>query len=157
MTPILKNNEIRIVLTWGSTPRDLDSHLSGPLPSGGRFHTYYSQKNAVDNRGNLVANLDVDDTSSYGPETTTILQQTDGIYRYAVHDYTNRSRANTNALGTSGAFVRVYRGGQYPVKSFYVPNKSGTVWNVFDYNSVTGEIIELNTMEYIKIHQLSLI
>jgi len=26
--------EYRIVLTWGSRPKDLDAHLSGPTPEG---------------------------------------------------------------------------------------------------------------------------
>lgn len=147
MTPILDDEEIRIVLTWGSVPRDLDSHLSGPLSNGGRFHTYYSNKNAKD-QGVLVANLDVDDVTSYGPETTTIYHQTPGIYRYSVHNYTNRSSSNSSALANSGAYVRVYKGGDTQIRSFYVPNSPGTVWNVFDYDSSTGEITPLNTMEY---------
>ncbi len=40
---------------------------------------------AFDN-GETVATLDLDDTSSYGPETITLKKTQDGIYKYAVHD-----------------------------------------------------------------------
>lgn len=40
----LKNNQLRIVLTWGSTPRDLDSHLSISLDNGSNGHVYYANK-----------------------------------------------------------------------------------------------------------------
>src|SRR5690606_13893163 len=70
LTPILSEDEYRIVLTWGSTPRDLDSHLTGTLDSEQLFHVcYYSRKYIVD--GEIMAELDLDDTSSYGPETVT--------------------------------------------------------------------------------------
>ena len=71
ITPVLSDDEYRIVLTWSSTPSDLDSHLSGPLSTGERFHVYYSDMSAFDN-GQTVATLDLDDTSSYGPETITL-------------------------------------------------------------------------------------
>src|SRR5699024_5760152 len=45
ITPELDEEEMRIVLTWGETPRDLDSHLTGPKADGsGRFHIYYGSK-----------------------------------------------------------------------------------------------------------------
>lgn len=61
VSPRLSNSEIRIVLSWGLDPRDLDSHLTG-----NGIHVYYSNKNAQG------INLDVDDVSGYGPETITI-------------------------------------------------------------------------------------
>lgn len=146
MTPILGDEEIRIVLTWGSTPRDLDSHITGPNGNGGRFHVYYSNKNYYSGSERKVG-LDVDDTSSYGPETVTIYSQENGVYRYAIHNYTNRGSSNSMALANSGAYIKVYKNGEH-VRTFAVPNKAGTVWNVFDYDSTTGEITPLNTMSY---------
>lgn len=52
---------MRVVLSWGEKPFDLDSHLIFP---GG--HIYFDSKEGTD------ANLDVDDTDSYGSETVTI-------------------------------------------------------------------------------------
>lgn len=76
LIPNLKNGEMRIVLTWGDYPSDLDSHLVGPSPYGS-FHVYYDDKNAYYD-GVLYNNLDVDDTDSYGPETTSVYVEVNG-------------------------------------------------------------------------------
>jgi hypothetical protein len=65
-SPELGEGEIRIILTWGENPADLDSHLIAPNPDGCRFHCYYANKIIPG------ANLDRDDVTSYGPETITI-------------------------------------------------------------------------------------
>lgn len=80
----------KIKLTWGTNPSDLDSHLTGPTAgTTTRFHVYFSS------RGSLTAapyaNLDVDDTSSFGPEVITINTFTPGVYRYSVHHYSGSS------------------------------------------------------------------
>lgn len=62
ISPVMTNLDgMRVVLSWGEKPFDLDSHLIFP---GG--HIYFDSKEGTD------ANLDVDDTDSYGPETVTI-------------------------------------------------------------------------------------
>lgn len=143
----LMPDQLRIVLKWGSSPRDLDSHLVGPATSGGRFHTYYSDKNYYSS--DLMANLDLDDTSSYGPETTTIYETSPGIYTFLVHNYSNRSSSNSSSLANSGAYVEVYLGvSDIVAHRFDVPNLPGTLWTVFSYNSNTGEILPINTMSY---------
>ena len=146
LTPVLSDNEYRIVLTWSSTPRDLDSHISGPLSTGGRFHVYYSDMSASDN-GETVASLDLDDTSSYGPETITLTKTQNGVYKYAVQDYSNRNSSSSTALSMSGAKVELYCGNSL-VGTYTVPiNKTGTVWNVFEIEG--DEIRTINTMENI--------
>lgn len=104
ITPTLNEDEIRIVLTWGSSPSDLDSHLIGRTPSNDTFNVYYSDKDYWYD-GVEMANLDVDDTTSYGPETITILDNIYGTYTYAVHNYSNRSSSSSTALSFSGAVV----------------------------------------------------
>ena len=70
LSPVLKDlNSMRIVLNWGQSPLDLDSHLSYK-----NQHVYWDNKQGQD------ANLDVDDTDSYGPETVTIDKRLDGQY-----------------------------------------------------------------------------
>ncbi|MRJ42732.1 MULTISPECIES: YfaP family protein [Idiomarina] len=82
---------MRVTLTWGENPRDLDTHFMGPtVPNGEasteRFRIYYSNSNQTVN--GVTIDLDVDDTSSYGPEVTTVPAfPYPGIYRYAVHHY----------------------------------------------------------------------
>ena len=146
MTPILSDNEYRIVLTWSDTPDDLDSHISGPLSDGERFHVYYKSMTAIDN-GDTIALLDLDDTTSYGPETITLRKTQNGVYRYSIHDYTNAGSNNSTALSMSGAKVALYRGNAL-IATYNVPiNVGGTVWNVFE---IDGDAINaLNTMEYI--------
>jgi len=147
ITPLLSSGETRIILTWGDTPYDLDSHLTGPLLDGTRFHMYFPLADA--NSGSTwpeYVKLDLDDTSSYGPETTTIYSQISGVYRFSIHDFSNRSLSDSNALSNSGAQVRVYRGSNL-VASFNVPsNTGGTLWTVFEMNGDT--ITPINTMSY---------
>ena len=137
--------DLRIVLTWGATPSDLDSHLVGPtLNDSGYFHTYYSNKNYYYNN-ELSAFLDLDDTSSYGPETTTVYAMADsGIYSFYVHDYTTYTGTDSTVMASSGAKVEVYRG-ETIIQVFHVPtNKTGTLWHVFNYDASTGRIIPVN-------------
>lgn len=145
LTPVLAEGETRIVLTWGATPSDLDSHLVGPRVSGGNFHVFYSNKSETVS-GVRYADLDVDDTSSYGPETTTIYAQQEGVYRFFVHDYTNRNLSSSTAMSNSGASVKVYRGEAH-IATYNVPiNQGGTLWTVFELNG--SELIPVNTMSY---------
>ncbi len=147
ITPILPPGQTRIVLTWGAWPYDLDSHTTGPLPDGGRFHMYYPYAQA--NGGSPwpgYVQLDLDDVTSYGPETTTLLQQLPGVYRFMVHDYTNRYSGSSTALSSSGALVRVYRE-EGLVHSFPVPTgQGGTLWTVFEMDGNT--ITPVNSFSY---------
>ena len=135
LTPELSDDEYRIVLTWDSTPRDLDSHLTYYEGNTLKMHVYYSNKiGTVD--GVKVAELDLDDTSGYGPETVTLTFKkelvSDGKIIYSVHNYSDGANSASMALSQSGASVRVYCGNNI-AETFYVPeNKSGTVWKVFE-------------------------
>lgn len=142
------DDQIRIKLTWGATPSDLDSHLLGPTGDGSnRFHTFYSNKAYMYNN-QRYADLDLDDTSSYGPETTTIYKKSaSGVYRYYIHDYSNRGSSNSTALANSGATVEVYVGSALMAK-YKVPSGGGTVWHVFDYEAGTGTLTPGGEMMY---------
>ena len=141
--------ELRIVLTWGETPRDLDSHLFGPTVDGtGRFHVNFSSKKYSEN-GLVYADLDLDDVSSYGPETVTVYNMNEtGTYSYYVHDYTNKYEDESTALSNSGAKVSVYVGNElYGV--YNIPRGvGGTVWHIFDYDAATKTFKMYNTMTY---------
>lgn len=147
LTPIIDDDEIRIILDWGLTPADLDSHLTGPVPGGSnRFHIYYSNKNFF-HGGELYAALDYDVINSYGPETTTIYVQTSGVYRFSVHDYTNRNSTTSSALSNSNARVRVFKGSDL-LQTYHVPsNIPGTLWTVFELNG--NNLIPVNTMSFV--------
>jgi uncharacterized protein YjdB len=129
LSPRLAEGQTRIVLTWGALPTDLDSHLIGPDGSGGTFHIYYS------NRGSQTAapfaQLDVDDTSSYGPETTTIFTQFAGQYCFYVDNF-----SGNGPLPASSAQVKVYRGDAL-VATFATPTLDGRDWTVFTMSGDT--------------------
>ena len=142
ITQVGSENVYRIVLTWGATPSDLDSHLNA-VYEGSREHVFYSQKIGYG------SDLDVDDTTSYGPETVTIPDITvfDGNIMYSVHDYSNRSSSSSMAMALSGAAVKVYKGAEL-LETFYVPSSmGGTVWNVF-YIDENGNVVPVNNFEY---------
>lgn len=146
VTPELPGDEYRIVLTWGVNPRDLDAHLTGPNPNGGRFHVFWSNRTFSHN-GQVYARLDRDVMNSFGPETTTIYHQTSGLYRYSVHDYTNRNSTTSSALSQSNAQVRLYKGSNL-INTFSVPtNQPGTLWTVFELNG--SSVIPVNSMSFV--------
>ncbi len=141
-------DSIQIKLTWGSSPSDLDSHLTGPYGST-RFHLYYgsnSGPNGTDAIDDICA-LDRDDTNSYGPETTTIdlTKGYEGVYRFSVHNFSNKNSSSSSALANSGAKVEVYIGGVLRY-TFYAPNEVGTLWTVFEYDTTTGLLTAINSM-----------
>ena len=132
---------MRVVLTWGSTPSDLDSHMQIRLKNGSSAHVYYGSKKG------LNTDLDVDDTTSYGPETMTVRSIADGVYTYYVYNFSSGGNSNNYALANSGATINIYFGGSAsPAYTLHVPNVMGNYWNVFTYNSVTGEFTIVNTV-----------
>ena len=144
----ISSQQIRIVLKWGENPSDLDSHLVGPTSSGEKFHIYFMNKNYKEN-SEKVADLDLDDISSYGPETTTIYNPVSGKYQFYVLNYSDRHSSESSALASSGATVQVYIGASNkPLYTFNVPQNEGTLWKVFEYDSVTKKITPINQMSY---------
>lgn len=138
---------LRIVLTWGESPLNLDSHLTGPQSGGNRFHCYYENQTP-----NEQVNLDVDDVTSYGPETITISTLVAGTYRYSVNNYSNRYSSN-GAIGiaSSPAKVEVYST-EGLIASFVAPSAtSGDTWRTFELEVNAGgvRIVETNSYELI--------
>lgn len=110
VTKELAAGEIRIVLEWGAIPNDLDSHLTGETDSGTSCHVFFENLSCSDGSG-AVADLDLDDVTSYGPETTTI-HNAAGVYRFDVHNY----QPSSGSLDQSNAVVTVYLPGEAPEK-----------------------------------------
>ncbi|MBJ6762312.1 tetratricopeptide repeat protein [Myxococcaceae bacterium JPH2] len=136
VSPVMTQNldGMRIVLNWGAKPADLDSHLVHPST-----HVFFSKK-----KGDL-ANLDVDDTTSYGPETITLEKKKPGVkYLYAVHNYTEGdAQGSTTLSNASQAKVFVYVGSSL-VRTFTPPQgKAGNVWVVFGIGD-NGEFYDIN-------------
>uniref|UniRef100_UPI0040573377 carboxypeptidase regulatory-like domain-containing protein n=1 Tax=Acetatifactor sp. TaxID=1872090 RepID=UPI0040573377 len=139
-------SQLRVVLTWNEVPRDLDSHIvfTAPELASGYEHVYYGHKQYFGESTDLPeVSLDVDDVSSYGPETVTVIEvDNDKKYFYSVYDFTNGSNDDSTEMSASGANVKVYQGSEL-VREYNVPtNQAGNVWNVFKV--VNGQIIDLN-------------
>ena len=131
ISPELASGEIRIVLEWGSTPSDLDSHLI--TPSGDEVN--YRNK-TVYQGGEMIAELDVDDTDCYGPETTTIYNSS-GVFEFYIFDFTE-----SGAMAQSGATVKVYLPGCGPVVYEIPSGSNGLTWSVCTIDN--GQITEIN-------------
>ncbi len=128
-TPELDEGEYAVVLTWGEYPYDLDSHL---FTTAGTSTNHIWYGNGDDE---FSSYLDVDDTSSYGPETVTIRQfSASNYYKYCVVDFTNCSAANyrSKEMSNSMACVNVYAS-EGLIASYYVPTEQeGVIWEVFE-------------------------
>lgn len=165
----MTTNQIRIVLTWGENPIDLDAHLTGPQlgltatdsNETERFHVYWPDDYRVSSDG--AANLDVDDTDSYGPETITISPPSGasnlrpGIYRYSVQHYAgsgNLSGARVKLILSdtdtrsftpdpnklTGSFITTFEDGT---------SMWGDIWTVFELNiSDSGQVSVLPVDSY---------
>jgi hypothetical protein len=142
----------RIVLTWGESPSDLDSHtwlpntdLNPGVSNGTGYHVWYSDEGSLTDCP--YTGLDIDDTSSFGPETTTIAQPYNGTYTFIVHDYSNQDDTNSTAFQSSSANVKVYDStGQ--IANFDVPTEgNGPYWYVFTLDGNTGVVTSINQVQ----------
>lgn len=138
VSPAMDSGQLRIVLTWGQLPRDLDSHMSC-IVSAEMGHVYYDNKTFYCEK-KLLCNLDVDDVNGYGPETITLRDDMTGSFKYYVYNYSNDA-----CMEGCGAVVRVYLGGMaHPAYTVHVPYGDGRYWTVFNYNSSTKRFQVIN-------------
>ena len=132
----LADGVAEIVLEWGENPDDLDSHLVKYDSSGNRVYqiAYWNKSPS-----GTSDNLDVDDVSSYGPETITIEQvDSDARYVYAVHHY----GGSGSLTETSNAEVTLTHGDS--TRTFNVPGTGeGIYWKVFEIDD--GEVFPCNS------------
>jgi len=134
ISPTAAEGEIRIVLTWGENPRDLDSHLYTPEIDGTSHHLYYANRGSYSVDASPNISLDRDDVTSYGPETVTIAVSFEGEYEYKIYHY-----SGTGTLATSGATVKVYDSTGL-LFTLNVPSSLSDPlwWDVFRYDGGAG-------------------
>ncbi|EOQ90159.1 Cna protein B-type domain protein [Leptospira yanagawae serovar Saopaulo str. Sao Paulo = ATCC 700523] len=124
VTPILGENEMRVVLTWGAKPRDLDSHM--------QYGTGANDRIVWNNRTPLGAgngSLDYDITTGYGPETITVQGS---IWNQPNRYYSVYNWSGEASMGISGANVRVFKGSVGEVRNYSIaPNHSNRWWKLF--------------------------
>lgn len=148
----VSNSDWQAELRWGENPQDLDSHLVAVRNSDGAevFHIYYSNKSEKIENGtiSLNANLDIDDLSSYGPETITLnmLPQSaydDYTFYYFVRNFTGEDEGKLKESDANITLIK--RGGE--ATEFDVATAQGAsaeYWNVFAIKN--GQIVERNTL-----------
>ncbi|MBQ3101166.1 MAG: tetratricopeptide repeat protein [Clostridia bacterium] len=127
ISPQLADDEIRIVLEWGDYPRDLDSHLCTLNMNSMVNFTRKTWREG----GEVVAELDVDDTTGYGPETITVYD-TDIDFIYAVYDFTTTGEMFYRRDIT----VKVYTSSGTPtVYTIPTMDIDSNMWTVFKYQA----------------------
>lgn len=136
LSPKLGPGMIRLVLTWHTTPKDLDSYLQTP----GGCTVQYRRRFCRDGRGR--ADLDLDNTHGKGPETITIRKPKSGVYKYYIRQYSRHGN-----LVSSSATARVYfpngKMRMYKVGKFGKlrgRRGRGRIWVVACINAKTGAI-----------------
>ena len=131
LSEVLDSTDMRIVVTWGASPRDMDNHLwLYDTDTGAELDHIFYQDMSHNLSGGTVQQ-DVDDTNGHGPETITIPNYQDANMHYSVHNYTNRS---WDVDGVEDVQVQVFVGDTL-VQTFapeLPENISGDHWHVFD-------------------------
>ena len=141
LSPIPDPGEIRMVLNWGSTPSDLDSHLKTPEIEGTTHHISYSNRGSAESAPYVT--LDVDDTNGFGPETITIKQSFSGNYVYYIYQY-----SSTGSLQESGGSIQIYNSPTCDGENIQVPDEgTGRYWYICDIDGDTGDITVKNQIQ----------
>ena len=139
MSPVLGNEELRFVLSWGANPSDLDSHLQTPSINGSSYHIYYS------NRGSLTtypyAFLDQDVVNGYGPETITIAELFPGTYSYYIFKY-----GGAGDISNSGASVMIYNQDGLFTQVNAPLGGTQRYWHVANIDGDTGVVTIINQL-----------
>ena len=164
----LSSGTMRIVLHWGASSGlgVVDSHLTGPDNTTGRFHIYWLTGKreffyytndqtcsgcTVSQKSDNVT-LDKDDTSAPGTETITITTDSwrSGTYRYSAHFYGattsgwSTGYSSSTLFAQSGATVKVYFNGTET--TYNVPNSAGNLWTVFTIDGSSKVFTTVNSM-----------
>ena len=120
--------ELKAVLTWGATPRDLDFYLK--TPDGTKIN--YRNKKPLGSEASLTE----DTTDGYGPETLNINPLQGGTYSFYVNNFSGGGYAHV------GAKIEVYYNSVL-VKTYLNPISSeGNYWNVFTFTNGIFTVID---------------
>ncbi len=125
VSPVLGDSEMRVVLSWGAKPRDLDSHLQYSATNSGSRIVW--NRKAPLGAGN--GELDYDITTGYGPETISLKGSiwSQDVRYYSIYNWSGEAN-----MGISGATIRVFKGSIGEVRNYAIsPNHSNRWWKIF--------------------------
>jgi hypothetical protein len=147
MVPLPATGELRIVLSWGATPVDLDSYLWVPQGSG----TYRVEPGQ---RGSLnrfpFAVLVREDNDGYGPEHVYVNRVQAGRSTFAVFNWSAYERPNSPPLAGSGAVVEVYDSDGRRARFVAPASGTGKWWTVFHYVGASRTLTAVNTLSNVR-------
>jgi hypothetical protein len=132
VSPTLGANEVRIVLSWNASPKDVDSHLeygnSACSDGGKKCQVVWNDKSKLS--GDLT--LDWDVVTGYGPETVTMNGSVWGKPRlgYSLYNWSNEA-----ALSISGSTVKVYKATGLVRTYNSGPGQAGRWWQIFCFDA----------------------
>lgn len=133
ISPTLSADQMRVVLRWSKQPRDLDLHLYMIDPATNKQEAIIGWMDKSFSNSETSIELDVDNREGEGPETITVTNILPKRYVIFVHNASSPSSTGTKPLSDSQAVLDVYIGNTL-VKTYNVPNKSGDLWKVLEYN-----------------------
>jgi hypothetical protein len=133
--------KIKIALTWDIEPNDLDSHLTYPKGAD-RAHVYFSNKRTDE------AALDTDDTSSFGPEITSVFKLIDGVYRYSIHHFSGKGSISSSQARVSMMIDGV---GIYQMTAPAGAQGDGDLWILWDITVSQGKVVKVEPVQSIKL------
>lgn len=139
--PLIKNKSHAYVLTWGSQPSDLDTHM---FVFDENFiqldHISFQQHSGY----NSTVSLDVDDTSSFGPETLTITEfNNDAYYLYTIHNYSDQGNIGRWNYDNLTKINIIENNKLYTIQP-HANEYDGSWWDVFVIHN--GKIYITNTL-----------
>jgi len=150
LSPVLPPDGWRVIVKWGHTPTDMDTHLSWATPFGGCFVDYSNP--IMTCMDGVSASLDIDDTEHFGPETLTIEHVGKGKNRcteqmhkanqcqvtYKVNNFSQ------DPASMDGTRVSLYNGDKL-IKEF-ASEKDGKIeedfWTVFTLDTYANALVE---------------
>ena len=143
VSPTLGADEVRIVLSWNATPKDVDSHLeygnAACLDGGNKCQVVWNQKSKLG--GDLT--LDVDVVTGFGPETTTLkgtvwTSPTVTRLGYSLYNWSNDA-----SLSVSGSTVKVYKASGLVRTYNSGPAQAARWWQIFCFDKATKNITDV--------------
>jgi PKD repeat protein len=133
LSPQIVAGQMRMVLSWGEFPEDLDAHLLTPEIEGQKYEVFFDEMGSASSAP--YALLDNDDTDGFGPETVTIYQKFSGTYKYFIFNY------NENAsITVSNAVVKIYDDSGLLYNINVPASGDGYYWYVCDINGANGNV-----------------
>lgn len=155
VSPSLAADEVRIVLSWNATPRDVDSHLEyGDGSTVRKNQVVWNDKCRNPGVSNAVTKspaqcstedltLDIDVTTGYGPETVTMkgtVWTSSAVTRlgYSLYNWSNEA-----SLSVSGSTVKVYKSTGLVRTYNSGPAQVGRWWQMFCFDKATKNISDV--------------